>query len=375
MSGGSSSGTDPASAESSTAAASLASAATMAADDSASASQSSSILKLGTVLGDRYRIEARIGAGGMGTVYRAEHVAIHKQVAIKVLAGDWGNRPKLVERFMQEARAASLVRHPSVVDITDFGHVAEGLPYFVMEYLEGETIGERIAKRGRLSWAQARPFVLQILGALQAAHEHGVIHRDMKPDNCFIVKDGDGSERVKVLDFGIAKVIAEGTSQQLTQTGAVMGTAAYMSPEQAQSLELDARTDLYSVGVVLFEMLTGRLPFVAQGFLGVLTKHLTEKPPSLRKVAPDAGISAALERVVLRLLAKDRNERYANAAELAAALRAIDERPAATRRAWVMPVTVAAVIALGLVGWRAVERRQQRRADRRAAHEEVAAPV
>ncbi len=367
MSGGASEpGTDlatPADTSSSTAATSLGSAATMAADESASASQSSSVLKAGTVLGDRYRILARIGAGGMGTVYRAIHIAIGKPVAIKVLAGDWANRPELALRFTQEARSASLVRHPNIVDITDFGYVGEGLPYFVMEYLEGETLGQRIARVGRLPWAQAQPLIVQVLAALHAAHEHGVIHRDMKPDNCFIVT-GEQPERVKVLDFGIAKVIAEGTSQQLTQTGAVMGTAAYMSPEQAQSLELDARTDVYSAAVVLFEMLTGRLPFIANGFLGVLTKHLTERAPPLRKVAPDAAIPVQVERAVLKAMAKDRAERHASAAELAAVLGAIG-LGATRRRAWLVPAAIAGVVALSIVAWRASERRQ-RRAERNA---------
>lgn len=288
----------------------------------------------GEIVNDRYRIIKTIGRGGMGVVFLAEHIAIGKPVAIKVLGEDFAHRDQLVERFMQEARAASRIRHDHIVDITDFGFVREGVPYFVMEYLEGQTLADLVHDRQRLDWATARDIMIQICTALQAAHDKGVIHRDMKPDNVFLIDRGGPRPFVKVLDFGIAKLITEG-DKNLTRTGTVMGTAAYMSPEQAQSLPLDLRTDIYAAGIVLYEMLCGQVPFDAGGFVGVLTKHITERVPSLRRIAPDAKISAALDRTVLRALHKNREQRYATAAEFAERLQALgDGGGAATWPRW-----------------------------------------
>jgi serine/threonine-protein kinase len=194
-----------------------------------------------------------------------------------------------------------------------------------MEYLEGETLAQRLQRRGPLPWAEARHVVLQICDALRAAHDKGVIHRDMKPDNVFLVDRSGDASFVKVLDFGIAKIVSEHAHKNLTQTGMVMGTAAYMSPEQAQSLDLDARTDVYAIGIMLYELLTGRVPFDAGGFLGVVAKHLTERVPSMRRVAPQARISASLDRAVLRALRKDRDERWSSVEAFAEALRTIGD--------------------------------------------------
>ncbi|MEM6993532.1 MAG: serine/threonine-protein kinase, partial [Myxococcota bacterium] len=304
----------------------------------------------GDLLGDRYRVREMIGAGGMGMVFLAEHTTINKPVAIKVLGEEFSNRPALVERFMQEARAASLIRHPNSVDITDFGFVREGVPYFVMEYLEGQTLADRIAEQRRLPWPTARDVIVQICTALQAAHDKGVIHRDMKPENVFLIDRGGERPFVKVLDFGIAKIVAEG-DKNLTKTGTVMGTAAYMSPEQAQSLPLDRRTDIYATGIILYEMLTGQVPFDAGGFVGVLTKHVSERVPSMSRMAPEARIPRALDRAVLRALRKDRDERYETAAAFATALRDLGDDAGATRWRTYAPLGLGAGALVAAVAW------------------------
>lgn len=307
--------------------------------------------ELVALMSDRYRILRRIGRGGMGEVFLAEHTAIGKPVAIKILSEDFARKPRIVQRFLQEARASSAIRHENVVDITDYGHTPSGLPFLAMEYLEGEDLKATLRREGWLPWPRARRMVLQLLAALAAAHGHGVIHRDIKPENCFRLQRGDNPDFIKVLDFGIAKVVGEDVDQHLTQTGVVMGTAEYMSPEQARSEPIDARTDLYAVGVILFEMLTGRVPFRANGFMGTLSKHIMEPPPSPRQLAPLADISRALERVILRALAKEPSERFPSAEAFAAALRALppfdDEVARPTRRSW---STAAMAMVLGLAG-------------------------
>jgi serine/threonine protein kinase len=304
-------------------------------------------IRAGDVLAERYRIVERIGSGGMGSVYLAEHIAIDKPVAIKVLGQEFTHRERLVQRFLQEARTASRIRHEHIVDITDFGYVRDGVPFFAMEYLEGCTLAERIRAEGRLPWPRARRIFLQICTALQAAHREGVVHRDMKPDNVFLVERSGEPDFVKVLDFGIAKLLTEEADRGLTQTGAVIGTAAYMSPEQAQSLDVDPRTDVYSAGIILYQMLTGRVPFEADGFLGILAKHLTERPPSLRAIAPDARIPVAVEREVLKALRKQREERHGSAGELAEALASIDDMAPTRSRRWLplgMGIGIAAAV-------------------------------
>lgn len=299
----------------------------------------------------------------MGDVYLAEHTAIGKPVAIKVLNADLAHRPELVERFLLEARSASMVRHDNIVDITDFGHLEDGTPFFVMEYMAGEDLRSKLAREGRLSWAQAKPLVLQILAALAAAHDAGVIHRDMKPDNCFCLArhDDEGRRRpdlIKVMDFGIAKVVTDGHDQDLTQTGVVIGTASYMSPEQAQSHGLDARTDIYSVGVILYQMLTGGVPFKASGFMGVLSKHITETPEPLEIRCPEVDAGEELSAIVMRALAKDPSERPSTAREFAGLLRAqTDVQPARGRagasgpRPWIkVALGAGALIVLGVTG-------------------------
>lgn len=273
----------------------------------------------GTVLAERYKLIKKIGQGGMASVYRAEHVTIGKPVAVKVLSAEkarGANHP--VERFLREARAASTIRHDHIVDITDFGTAPDGSVYYVMEYLVGEDLSVTLTKEKRFRWKRARNYMLQILDALQAAHEAGFIHRDMKPDNCFrITRDGN-KHYVKLIDFGITK--PENADENLTETGVVLGTANYMSPEQGGGLEIDARADVYSAGAMMYEMLTGQVPFTGDSPMVVVMRTTHEEPKAIAEVCPEAIVPPEVARAVMKALAKKPEDRFASAAEFAAAL-------------------------------------------------------
>ncbi|HYQ43636.1 MAG TPA: serine/threonine-protein kinase [Polyangiaceae bacterium] len=268
---------------------------------------------LGTLLAGRYRIEALIGAGGMGAVYRAAHVHMRKAVAVKVLHKEMTAFPEVVARFEREAVAAGRIEHPHVVSASDFGKLEDGSFYLVLEFIEGQSLAKLVSKAGALSPLRALRITRQIVEALQAAHAVGIVHRDLKPDNVMLVdKDGD-PDFVKVLDFGIAKVKVEETVEQpaLTQIGTVFGTPEYMSPEQARGELVDARSDLYTVGVILFEMLAGSSPFKDDDLVVLLTRHLTADPPPL-----PSSVDPMIRDLVLLLLRKDREQRPQSAAEL-----------------------------------------------------------
>ena len=262
---------------------------------------------VGTVVAGRYRIERLLGSGGMGAVYCAEHVHMRKTVALKVLHKELAGVNEVVARFEREAIAASRIEHPNVAPATDFGKLDDGSFYLVLEYVDGKSLRELIAE-GPLAWERAVAIARQIVSALVAAHAAGIVHRDLKPDNVMLVAQQDGSERVKVLDFGIARVTlssdAARDATHLTKVGAVMGTVAYMSPEQALGDEVDERTDLYALGVIIHEMISGRVPFDADSAAQILAKQITEKPPAL-----PPGPPAALGTLVAELLGKTRVER------------------------------------------------------------------
>ncbi len=328
---------------------------TLATDDPLVAEQRS-MLDPGTVLAGRYRIQELIGEGGMGDVYLAEHNTIGKLMAIKVLAPQQMRRPRTVSRFLQEAKAASKIRHENVVDITDYGE-SDGCAFFVMEYLRGEDLSVLLKREGRQPWSRIKPICIQVLKALSAAHAAGVVHRDIKPHNCFVTARDDGSEQIKVIDFGIAK-LSEGSEEQLTRTGAIMGTAEYMSPEQGMGSELDGRSDLYSVGVILYRMLTGAVPYRGNNPMAILYQHIHSDrvPPS--EACPEAGIGAEVDALVVKALSQERDARFASAEEFIAAIDAIDEvgtggaaAPSASPRRWMVigGAAVAAVL-LGVVG-------------------------
>ena len=268
---------------------------------------------LGTVLAGRYRIEELIGSGGMGAVYRAEHVHMRKAVAVKVLHKEMTAFPEVVARFEREAVAAGRIEHPHVVSASDFGKLEDGSFYLVLEFIEGQSLAKLVDKQGALPAARALRIAHQIVEALHAAHSDGIVHRDLKPDNVMLVEKDDQADFVKVLDFGIAKIKVEDTAEQpaLTQIGTVFGTPEYMSPEQARGELVDARADLYTVGVILFEMLSGVSPFKDDDLVVVLTRHLTADPPPL-----PTDLDPMVRDLVLLLLRKNRDERVQSAQEL-----------------------------------------------------------
>ncbi|HRC55136.1 MAG TPA: serine/threonine-protein kinase, partial [Kofleriaceae bacterium] len=270
---------------------------------------------IGTVVG-HYRVTARLAAGGMGVVYRAEHTLLGKLAAVKVLHSEFSTNRDIVNRFFNEAKATTSIRHVGIVEVFDFGYLESGHAYLVMELLEGEPLSAAI-RRGRFGQTAAAALLRGVCSALTAAHAKGIVHRDLKPDNIFLVADPDApfGVRSKVLDFGIAKLTDAGISASATRTGAVMGTPTYMSPEQCRGTgEVDHRADLYSLGCVLYELVCGRPPFISQGAGELIGAHLYVTPDSPRRYAPE--ISPALEGLILSLLAKNPAERPQSAAEL-----------------------------------------------------------
>jgi serine/threonine protein kinase len=258
-----------------------------------------------SMLGGRYRIEGRLGAGGMAEVFRGFDTVLSRQVAIKILAPQYASDASFVDRFRREAQAAARLNHPNVVAVYDSGS-DDGTHFIVMEFVEGRTLADFLAKGGKLAPAKATEIAERIADALQAAHDQGVIHRDVKSANVMVTREGI----VKVMDFGIARM-AEGDN--VTQTAAVLGTASYLSPEQAQGRPVDARSDIYSLGVVLYEMLTGGVPFVGDTAVAVAYKHVQETPPLPSTKNPE--VSPALDAVVMRAMAKNPANRYQTAAE------------------------------------------------------------
>jgi serine/threonine-protein kinase len=275
---------------------------------------------IGKVVAGRYRVLEKLGEGGMGAVYLAEHVTIEKKVALKVLLHDYARKADLKERFLQEARAAARIGHENIVDITDFGDTPNHSVFFAMEFLEGVDLAQLIRTHGPIPWARAKPILLQICRALGAAHSKGVIHRDMKPENIYLIEREGRSDFVKLLDFGIAKMSASDRESRLTRTGMIFGTPEYMSPEQAQGNKPDHRVDVYAVGVIMYEMLTGRVPFKADTFMGILTKHIFEQPLPPSQMNPDVVIPVEAERIVLKAMDKEREQRFQSMAEMAAAI-------------------------------------------------------
>jgi hypothetical protein len=265
---------------------------------------------IGTVLSGRYRLESKLGSGGMSTVYLARDGTLERWVAVKVMHREMSDQPDQIERFRREARAVAQLSHPNVVAVIDAGEDG-GHPYIVFEYVDGETLKQRIERVGPLPVDEATAYAIEIGRGLLAAHARRLVHRDVKPQNVLIDSEG----RAKVTDFGIARSLE---SDGLTQTGRVLGTTDYVSPEQAMGRGVDARTDIYSLGVLLYEMLTGEVPFTAETVVGVAMKHVNEPIPDVQRRRPE--ISSALAAVVERATAKDPKQRYPDMASCLADL-------------------------------------------------------
>ncbi len=282
------------------------------------------VLPPGTRLAGRYVVGELLGGGGMAQVYYGQHETIGRAMAIKVLSRDLTHEPSIVVRFLQEAQAASKIHHENVVEVTDFGETSDGRPFMVMEYLEGEDLGDTLARVGRLPWDRVQPILLQLLAALQAVHEQGVVHRDIKPENIFLLSRMGSDDFVKVFDFGIAKVLRTdghgGPGRALTIKGQLIGTPPYMSPEQCLGVDVDARADIYTVGIIAYELLTGRVPFESDDPVKMMRMHVYEAVPAMATMAPHVLVDPRVEGVVHRALAKDRDERFSSANELARAL-------------------------------------------------------
>lgn len=276
---------------------------------------------LGQTLAGKYKIEKLIKTGGMGSVYRGRHVLMDKTVAIKVLRPSLAGDDAVVARFSREAKAASKISHPHAVSVTDFGEAENGVVFLIMEYLDGRTLKEAITREGPLSLGRAVEIVRQVAGALDAAHGQGVIHRDLKSENIMLVSH-NGDEWAKVLDFGIAKIlqpVGSPADAEITQANLVVGTPQYMSPEQcSQSGALDARSDVYSLGIIVHEMLTGKLPFTGESATVVMMKQVQDLPPSV--LESQSQLPAAVDRVIKRALAKQPIDRFQSAGDLSAGL-------------------------------------------------------
>ena len=271
-----------------------------------------------------YTITAKLGSGTMGVVFRAEHVRIARTAAIKVLIPELAQNASGLQRFFNEARATSLIRHPGIVGVFDCGVDATGRAYIVMENLDGETLAARLERSGEIPWAAACAIARQVAEAIAAAHDNGIVHRDLKPENVFLVGDHADPEivgPVKVLDFGIAKLLAADASVHLTMRGTVLGTPEYMAPEQCGGADdIDQRADIYALGIILFEMLNGEPPFLAETVQELFVGHMFHPIPPIGERVP--GLPAWLADLLTRMLAKRREDRPASMHEIARALRA-----------------------------------------------------
>jgi serine/threonine protein kinase len=271
-----------------------------------------------------YRIVERIGTGGMGSVYKAEQPSMGRLVAVKVLHPRFANREDLVSRFRREARAMSQLSHPNTARVYKFGQLDDGAAYFVMDYMEGKNLAHTVRSDGPMEAERAINIMIQVCGALDEAHRAGIIHRDLKPENIFLTQQGGTTDFPKVLDFGLAKVSERQMgrdSMMLTQQGMVFGTPEFMSPEQTLGEKLDRRSDIYSLGLILYELLTGKLPFDAEKPVDIMRAHVHEPAIPLNQRVPGLRFSVELEEVLAKSIAKKRDDRYETAVDLAQALR------------------------------------------------------
>jgi len=280
---------------------------------------------IGRVINDRFKINALIARGGMGKVYRAEQAPLGRVCAIKVLNPNYAGEhdPEFHKRFFLEASIASKLTHPNTVTIFDYGRTDDDIYYMAMEYLEGHTLHRAIREAGHFPEERAAHVARQICRALREAHSLGVIHRDLKPANIFLVEHGDETDFVKVLDFGLVKNVSENKGEDLTQTGLFMGSPKYMAPEQIRGDRVDARTDIYALGIIMYEMITGKVPFDRPNSVNILMAHVNEEAPPMRQMNPAINLSPAIEETVGRCMAKDPDQRFRSMDEVLAALKRV----------------------------------------------------
>ena len=283
---------------------------------------------VGQVVADRYHVMQKLGEGGMGQVYLAEHVKMGRRSAIKVMNPSMVHDPDAIARFNREASNASRISHPNVCAIYDFGETSDGLIFLAMEFIDGEPLTDLLERQGALPLARATHIFLQTANALQAAHDLGIVHRDLKPDNIMLTKGRGSADTVKVVDFGIAKAVGgDASGQKVTKTGLVMGTPEFMSPEQLSGDTVDGRSDLYSLALVFFRMLSGKLPFEATTVQEAMIKRLTEEPAKLTEARPDLSFPPGLQPAFDTALARTPAERYQTVAKFAGDIAAVTGRP------------------------------------------------
>jgi serine/threonine-protein kinase len=288
---------------------------------------------IGSIIAERYHILKKLGEGGMGTVYLAEHVKMGRKAALKVMNPGMNADPDAIARFNREAANASRLNHPNVCGIYDFGETPDGVIYLAMEFIEGESLTSVIEKNGSLPAPRAASIIHQAADALAVAHDYGIVHRDLKPDNIMIARGRDGGDVVKVVDFGIAKA-SSSDAQKVTKTGLVVGTPEYMSPEQLAGDKLDGRSDIYSLGLVAFNCLTGVLPFPSNSAQETMIMRLTDQPKTLAEMKPGVDWPPELQAVMDRVLQRDANERYQKSAEFGRDIaKAVEHMPAAVAAA------------------------------------------
>jgi len=287
---------------------------------------------IGTVVDGRYRIENLIGGGNIGIVYRARHTMLNKRVAVKILRSELARDPTFVERFLIEAKAGSSVDNPHVINISDYGQLPDGTAYIAMDYIDGQPLSELLHTCSRVPLPRLISIAKQIAEGLQSAHDQDIIHRDLKPDNLILTQRPDAQDFVTIVDFGIAKVM--GLTNHLTLAGMMYGTPHYMSPEQAEGKPVDHRSDIYALGIILFEMACGNVPFQGENPMVVISKHIYQEPPVLREIAPE--VHPELEAIVVRCMAKVPADRYASMREVWSELDAIEKEltPDAVRLSW-----------------------------------------